>query len=800
MSGIVINELVTKFCFQTQKPGIKAYEKELKRLDQLGQKVGNRAGKAFQTSMGQAAKQISRQYGSMFSQIQRQANAIKMHASVHVDNSSAKAKIKEIDGMASGLSRRLGSMALGLAGTLGALNIGKDFATALVDRVGTKQSNMGRLTTQMGSEASAKQIYSWLRKEAEVTPFEKNELISGFSTIKGSGYQLTQADLRGIGDVTSGSKKEFGMMIEMLKSANRGLGMMVDNFDGMKARAHDGVLSMERFDKRLNKWIKEDIEAGDMAGFVRFVRTHGERNYKGEMDRQSQTIPGLLSTIRDRFTSRMEDIGDSGMEGTLTDIMQRGVKIMGDLEPQAKRLGKSMSLLINSGLKKFPAILSEIKKLAPLAAAGLSTLGSYVLGAKLIAVAKGIWGMVAAARALSLAQIGMAGLPLLIGGAVIGLGALGYHLATTGETGKIFREEFDKMKPTLKEVWGDFQALGKELMEDFGPIVKDVFQNVVVPGVKAGLLGFRDFMKDWRAGYAELKTTILPGMVDSFKSFVGDIEHWMQNLKNTFNLYRETLDPILAAMEKIPGPGQSTFRMARERLGWVNAGSQGSGPDGSSANLGDRFNSLTGDQISRASMNIVTGKGWCLWHTKKSLQAVYGDFKGPGGMNVAGFKGRFAPGGDAADFGPTLMGPEFNMRRIKVSSISDIPDGATLIWPRGVAGFSSKSGHIEQYDKETGSFNYGMGPDKRRFREQYLSQADVYVPTKPGMQNVTMAPYGQNAQGSQPLMNNGMLNPIVVNQTFQGQQNSQQFKQDVKIGIGEAITLMNSKFSSPARR
>jgi hypothetical protein len=812
MSGIVVNELVTRFVFQTQKSGIKQYEANLKRLDKLGQHVGNRAGHGFQQSLTSAAKNVRREFGAAFRDIQRQANGLRVR--VQVDNSQAKARIKETEALAAGLARRLGSMAMSVGGGAMALNAGRDFAKTLTETVGTKQSNMGRLTTQMGGEAQAKQIYNWLRQFAEVTPFEKNELISGFSTIKGSGYQLTEADMRGLGDVTSGSKKTFHEMIEMLKSANRGLGQMVDNFDGMKATSEDGKIQMERFDKQLGVWVKETFEAGDMAGLVRFVRTHGERNYQGEMGRQSKTIPGLLSTVRDRLTSRFEDMGDAGMEQSLTGIMERAVKFMGDLEPHAKRFGKRLSEITNEairfydkGIKHVPGVLKEIKHLAPVAAAALGLIGSHILGGKIIAAAKGLWGMAKAARALSLAQIGMSGLPLLIGGTVIGLGALGYHLATTGETGKLFKEEFDKLKPTLKEVWGDIQALGKELMDDLGPIAQDVFKNQIVPAVKAGLEGFRDFMKDWRAGYKELKETILPGLAEGIKSFGGDCVHWFENAKNTVNLFTEALDELINKwkfFDSMPlvGPLKHLVE-AGQKLGLFgggNKGPQGSGPGGESANLGAGFSSAAGARLSEAAKNIRTELGYCLWDIKKTLTAVYGNYKGPGAMSVAGFKGTFAPGGSAKDFGPTLQS-YYKMRKTKVGSLDELPDGAFAVYQPGIIS-NNENGHIEVYDKETRSFNFGIGPVAEANRRNAIRYADIYVPTDPGQQNVSMAPYGNNTNpGRQPLLNgNGMINLPPITQNFYGQQNAHEVKTAVKLGLAEVLTSVGGRYSQAAPR
>lgn len=430
--------------------------------------------------------------------------------------------------------RNLMGLALGLGGGFLGVAGAQRFGEELFTTVGTKQQNMGRLETQLGSKEAAKAKYEQYRKFAEITPFEKNELLSSAGAIRGSGYELTDADLKGLGNVVSssrrgdGSARSFSEMTEMLKSANRGLGNMVDNFDGMKARAHDGVLTMERFDMRLKKWITEDIEAGDMKGFVRFVRQHGEANYGGEMERQSKTLPGLLSTVKDRLTSRFEDIGDFGGERVLNNIMNRLVNFTGEIEPQAKRIGKA----IGAAFDALPGIMTKIKNIAPYVEKGLYIIGTHLVGLKAIAMGKGVLALVT----------GFSALPLIIGGAIVAVGAFGYQVykyITQGNTALTqLREQFPFLADLIvgtgegvKYVTGVFQA--------WWPAIQKVGEVISIQIVAQ----WEEFRANWNAGYA--------AMLQNYENW----KQWISGIGEGFNTWGLKI--------------KITFDAAKEFFGWI---------------------------------------------------------------------------------------------------------------------------------------------------------------------------------------------------------------------------------------
>lgn len=813
---IEVNRLVTTFEFKLGK-GVKEYDKLLIRLDRQGAKVAANASKALERSFGGAAKRIGSQFDGMFRGIQRQADGLKLRTHVSIDNSQAKARIKEVDTLATGLTRKLGRMAMGVGGGVAGLGAVKRFGEELFNTVGEKQSNMGRLTTQMGGEKPAKAIFEWLRREAERTPFEKNELISGFSAIKGSGYQLTQADLTGLGDVTAGSKKSFNDMIEMLKSANRGLGNMVDNFDGLKARSEDGELLMERFDKQLGKWVSQTFQPGDMKGIIGFVRTHGERNYRGEMDRQSRTLPGLGSTLKDKITSRLEDIGDAGMDKTMTRIMNKLVGFAEKAEPWAKKFGGALS----KGLDKAEPLLHKMAKWVPLVAKGAALIGTYLFGAKVLKVvgflatkASGIATMVSgfinlarmagpiATLGTSFGVISTALMPLLVGGGLAALAGLGFKIWQYWTEGDKALEGLRQKFPGLadgikylgdatKEWWPHLKVAGNLIkngieggFKAMAPVAKWALEKVLVPGVTWVINRFADLFK----GIKIIYETAMPALVTAWYFWEGVVKDFFAWAEPKFKKLKEWID--------------ETRNAAATDGGFSNAkiGAPGGGPGGSGGS-GAGAPSALGLKMIKFAAGIATPREIkdCLrviWRAQNlSLGgAEYGSRSPIKALNAADAAPQLANSADFVEF----------KARITHAMLQDpyykkLFNGSTAIYDRNSGFFSSTAGHAEIWDTMNGVAYYGKGADPISRRTQgALDHVRLFLPKEKAQELIVAMNKGKQPTAAQTP---AAAPKVEVTVNYAGNGTMASVQSAVKRGVEQAMTQSASKYpqASPRR-
>lgn len=554
---MIVNELITKLKFRNDPQGAKRHEDSMKRMTKEADRFFRRNSSLASGYKSQMMKML---YGT--EKAWRDS-----HGRMRTENGQFISRASTGLGR---LTKRFGPLTKAIGGAVAAyagFNAVKNFTSAAFEATGNKQMLMSRLTTVLGSDAAAVSKYKMMSKFAEVTPYQKNDLVGGFASIAGSGYQLTERDLTALGDVSAGSgKKTMEPMIEMLKSANRGLGSMVDNFDGMKAKAVDGRLEMMRYVKATKSWVSASVEAGDMAGIVKFVRAHGEANYAGQMDKMSKTLPGMLSTLKDKISQRFEDIGNAGVDKLFTNMMKGLLDVADKMKPVAQRFGALASEYI-------PKTIEGIKALTPLLgplALGFGLLGTHMLGLKTMLAfntGKGLIGSLAkigpylAALFLKFKKFAVVGsmmlqmggisalgpmltagasalaaalTPLLIGGAIVaaigGVVWLGYQLYKYWTQGSKaldgMRERFpalagsieylgDAMKewlPHIKVAWANLKQIGTTVMNDVTPVFKDLFNNVLVPLLGWSIRRLGDFFKRLKIIYE----TAMPAMVQAF--------------------------------------------------------------------------------------------------------------------------------------------------------------------------------------------------------------------------------------------------------------------------------------------
>lgn len=661
----------------------------------------------------------------------------------------------------------MGAMMLGgpmrLLGSLGAGYGAYKFAENMFSAAGNKQMIMARLKTVLGSEAAAKSKYDMMSIFAEETPYEKNDLAGGFAAIAGSGYQMTKEDLTALGNVSAGSGyKSFAPMIEMLKSANRGLGSMVDNFDGMRATAEGGVLTMQRYDKNQKKWIKKSVEAGDMAGIVKFVREHGEANYGGQMDAMSKTIPGLASTLKDKTAQRFEDIGDAGMTKVMTDMMNTLVKFTDQSKPFFVSFGKfSAETLpkIVDGFKTvkdyaapiagvFGAIAAQVIGMkafaffAPTATGGkaLAMLGGFFLKAKKLAVIgtlmtslsgfSGIMPMLAAGGSALLGVL----TPLLTGGAIIaGVAALAYlgyqvyQYFKYGEEGiQGLRDKFPMLADGIISISEGFMAwwpvikstgifIGKVLwgaLKIVGGVAWWLTREVLIPGLGVVF----NFIGALAKGFKNIADTVLPPLANAFV--------WMKDSAvNFFNYLREQFPWLDKIVRAISGGISGMFGSGEQTAETETVDSGRSLYKGAGGDFFKKNDALAAAMV-RSGRGIISGAKLCLrgvWMTHKAAAGV---------SKITAGKAYQAADQLAADksFREITVTPEMYQRAMNGDKeMQKLLHGITVIYNRKST-FSPTAGHAEIWDMTRKSALYGLGPKALSRSNTQLQNARYFVP------------------------------------------------------------------------
>lgn len=243
----------------------------------------------------------------------------------------------------------LGLGAIGAAGAAGIIaTIKKSFA---------KETILVKFAVKLGSRAAAKAAYKKVSDFSDVTPFTKDEVLAGadqLMNVKGS--DELKEWLQVLGDITAGAKA--GTQLEeiagiFVKIQNKGKASMEE----LQQLAERGIDIYGELAKSLGKpkdAIFEMSSKGQLSASIMeqaFRQMTGEGGkFNGMMDQLSQTGDGLVSTLKGKWSSAMEDFGDAFKESAkkslkdLIDLLDR-LRSDGTIEEWADRSAKALKVV-----------------------------------------------------------------------------------------------------------------------------------------------------------------------------------------------------------------------------------------------------------------------------------------------------------------------------------------------------------------------------------------------------------------------------------------------------------------------
>lgn len=381
----VVKELITKLTFKVNKKGIERYERDVKRMTRELTRLSAEARKPLvvrfnKRSLHDATKSL-REAKTEARGLKNAARGnfnIRLNVTGEGAVRSARQQVERLrrsqrsagaSGYVAGRMARGGRGGMGSLAGMALLGGGGYSAYRLASFIGgaggEEELLQARLGRMLGSKTAAIDTMNRQRNFAAVTPYTTSELTSGYIDIAAQGVKLTNDQQTALGDLAAMSGKSYGELMEAMKSANRGMGSMVDNFVGLKAKAKDGRLEMQMLDNVTGKWVKKMVDAGDMKGIVDFFVKGGKRsNIAGTMSDMSQTMPGKTSTLMDNLKLAASNLWFSGL-GEVTHSITDGLLnwVQQDLQPAATEIGgaiKALSgLVANDSVKGLANSISE---------------------------------------------------------------------------------------------------------------------------------------------------------------------------------------------------------------------------------------------------------------------------------------------------------------------------------------------------------------------------------------------------------------------------------------------------------
>ena len=244
-------------------------------------------------------------------------------------------------GMGDNFKKAVGTVAVGAGIVGGALGVLGGIA---LSSAGNYETMGVALETAFGgniemAKAAQKQITEFATK----TPYDLNQVMTGFIKLKNMGLDPSEKAMTSYGNTASAMGKDLNSMVEAVADAATGEFERLKEF-GIRASSQGDKVSFT-FKGITTTVGKNSKEIED------YLIKLGETNFAGGMEKQSQTLNGKLSTLKDTFDQTMASFAkDSGLLDWAKKAVDGATMLLAGVTPameQLKELGNLMKSIFN---------------------------------------------------------------------------------------------------------------------------------------------------------------------------------------------------------------------------------------------------------------------------------------------------------------------------------------------------------------------------------------------------------------------------------------------------------------------
>ena len=260
----------------------------------------------------------------------------------------AEKRFSRLGNTASNVSNRFAGLGRVLAGafSIGAIvKIGSDIFKTNMEF----ERLAGALKVATGSTEAAADKMKELQKFAATTPYDVQQAVQAFLTLKNLGLDPSVESLKSFGNTASSMGKGLQQMIEAVADASTGEFERLKEF-GIKANAEgkDITFTFQGVTTTVKKNAK-DIQ--------KYLLNIGNTKFAGAMEEQMNRLPGIVSNFQDSIQAFFKIMGDSGLVDGIKAIFQAlslGTEGSDDL---AKSLGE----VLGAALRKIAGWITKIR-------------------------------------------------------------------------------------------------------------------------------------------------------------------------------------------------------------------------------------------------------------------------------------------------------------------------------------------------------------------------------------------------------------------------------------------------------
>lgn len=204
------------------------------------------------------------------------------------------------------------------------------------------------LENSEGSAAKAKMAMDWVKQFASSTPYELEQVMQAFVALKSYGIDPTDGSLRSVGNAASGMGKDIMQAVEMMADAQTGEFERLKEFGIRASKEGNKVrftyMSAGKEMSRTAKNSGNEIKTA-LTGIF-------DERFGGMMERQSKTLAGTWSNIKDMFSNFQLDVANAGIFDLIKEKAQKvftklqGWAKDGTLKAWAERISERLERMV----------------------------------------------------------------------------------------------------------------------------------------------------------------------------------------------------------------------------------------------------------------------------------------------------------------------------------------------------------------------------------------------------------------------------------------------------------------------
>lgn len=294
-------------------------------------------------------------------------------------------------------TRRIGAIGLAAAGGLGVAGAGA-VAFGIKTAASFEQTEMS-FSTLLKSNDRAKREMAWLKEKAAATPFELGDLANADRTLLGFGMKVDkvrQSFLLNMGDMAAA----VGMPSSRLPDLARIFGQVhaagTVSMEDINQLIDAGIPIWDMLTTATGKNVKvlrKEIESRKLSAdtFESAAQTYTKANFAGAMEKQSKTLNGLWSSLKDNLAL------------AAAEMVQPLMPLIKDLMPKladwAKRAGE---IFVNDVIPAIKGVIAGLKEFGGWIQRNRGWLEPLAAAIVAVAVAVGVYkGVVMAVSAVT---------------------------------------------------------------------------------------------------------------------------------------------------------------------------------------------------------------------------------------------------------------------------------------------------------------------------------------------------------------------------------------------------------------